>query len=30
VSDVAGWMALSLDPEVRPACEVVWDRRKTP
>ena len=27
VTDVAGWLATNLDPEVRPGYDMVWDRR---
>lgn len=27
VTDVAGWMAVNLDPEVRPGYDMLWDRR---
>ena len=27
VTDVAGWMATNLDPEVRPGYDMLWDRR---
>jgi hypothetical protein len=27
VKDVAGWLAMNLDPEVRPGYGMVWDRR---
>lgn len=27
VTDVAGWLATNLDPEVRPGYDMLWDRR---
>jgi hypothetical protein len=29
VTDVTGWLAANLDPEVRAGFELVWDRRST-